>query len=228
MARHLITGAGSGIGAVLADRLHQRGDELVLVARSAARARALTGRYPGSRAVVADLALPDALEHALQTGGLPDSLDSLVHAAGLVDLAPVESVTLTSWQYQLAVNLTSAMLLVRQALPSLRRGRGSVVLVNSGAELSAGPDWSAYAASKAGLRAFADSLRQEERERGVRVTSVFPGRTATPMQERVHRQEGREYRPAEWIDPATVAGAIIAVLDLAADATVPEITIRPR
>ena len=99
--------------------------------------------------------------------------------------------------------------------------------MNSGAGLRANPTWSAYAASKFGLRAFADALRQEETDHGVRVTSVFPGRTATPMQEKVHGQEGKEYDAADWIEPATVAAAIVHVLDLPRDATIPDLTVSP-
>ena len=62
----------------------------------------------------------------------------------------------------------------------------------------------------------------------MRVTTVYPGRTATPMQQKVHEQEGREYDAADWIDPGTVAAAILGVLDLGPDATVSDLTIRPR
>jgi NADP-dependent 3-hydroxy acid dehydrogenase YdfG len=60
------------------------------------------------------------------------------------------------------------------------------------------------------------------------VTSVFPGRTATAMQEKVHRQEGRAYDAAEWIRPGTVVDTIVSVLDLPPDATVPEVSVSPR
>ena len=103
-----------------------------------------------------------------------------------------------------------------------------MVLVNSGAGLFAHPQWSAYAASKHGLRAFADALRAEELEHGVRVTSVYPGRTATPMQAKVHEQEGKAYDAADWIQPGTVVDAILHVLDLPGDATIPDLTIKPR
>jgi short-subunit dehydrogenase len=99
--------------------------------------------------------------------------------------------------------------------------------VNSAAGLSAGASWSAYAASKFGLRAFADSLRAEEMGNGVRVTTVFPSRTATPMQEKVHEQEGGTYDASLWISPETVAATILHVLDLPHDATIPEVTVRP-
>ena len=61
----------------------------------------------------------------------------------------------------------------------------------------------------------------------MRVTTVFPGRTATAMQEKVHRQEGKEYDAGAWIQPATVAGTILHVLDLPRDATIPEVRLSP-
>ncbi len=226
MATHLVTGAGSGMGAVLAERLLERGDSLVLLARSTERAHDLRTELPDATVLVADLADASAVEAVADQ--LPDSLDSVVHAAGVVDLGPVAELSTAVWQSQLAVNLVAPAVLTRLCLPALRSARGTVVFVNSGAGLVANPQWSAYAASKFGLRALADSLRAEEQEHGVRVTTVYPGRTATPMQQRVHRQEGKAYDAADWIDPDTVADAIVHVLDLPEDATISDLTIRPR
>jgi short-subunit dehydrogenase len=218
---HLLTGAGSGIGAVLARRLLDRGDAVVLVARTDERAEELRPAYDGAEVVVADLSWPESVESLR----LPSSLDSVVHAAGVVELGPVAELSVDDWAAQLRVNLVAPAALTRVALPALRAARGTVVFVNSGAGLAAHPGWSAYAASKHGLKALADSLRGEEPD--LRVTTVYPGRTATPMQERVHRQEGKEYDSADWIRPETVADAILHVLDLPRDATVPDLTIRP-
>jgi len=226
MATHLVTGAGSGIGAVLAERLLERGDELVLLARSTERAHDLRADLPEATVLVADLADAAAVEAVADE--LPDSLDSVVHAAGLVDLGPVSELSTEAWQTQLAVNLVAPAVLTRVCLSSLRAARGTVVFVNSGQGLAAAPGWSAYAASKHGLRALADSLRAEEQEHGVRVTSVFPGRTATPMQQRVHQQQGQDYDASAWIDPGTVVDAILHVLDLPGDATLSDLSIRPR
>lgn len=220
---HLLTGAGSGIGNVLAARLLERGDDLVLLARSAERARDLRQDLPGAEVLVADLSWPESVE-ALD---LPERLDSVVHAAGVVDLGTVGELSVDAWASQLRVNLVAPAALTRVALPALRRARGTVVFVNSGAGLTAHPQWSAYAASKHGLRALADALRAEEAAAGVRVTSVFPGRTATPMQARVHQQEGKDYDPDRWIRPETVVDAILHVLDLPEDATIPDVVIRP-
>jgi short-subunit dehydrogenase len=226
MSTHLVTGAGSGIGAALAERLLERGDELVLLARSEERAHDLRAELAGATVLVADLADGAAVEAVADQ--LPDSLDSVVHAAGVVDLGPVGSLTTADWQSQVAVNLVAPAVLTRLALPALRATRGTVVFLNSGAGLVAHPTWSAYAASKHGLRALADSLRGEELSHGVRVTSVYPGRTATAMQQRVHDQEGKDYDASDWIDPSTVVDAILHVLDLPGDATISDLTIRPR
>lgn len=223
VATHLITGAGSGIGAELAERLAARGDQLVLVARSTERARELEQQFDGARCVVADLADPEAVE-ALD---LPGSLDSVVHAAGVVHLGAVAELGAQEWRDQLEVNLLAPALLTRRSLPALRAARGTVVFVNSGSGLRANPDWAAYAASKFGLRALADALRAEEQGSGVRVSTVYPGRTATAMQEEVHRQEGKDYHPDAWIQPGTVADAVLQLLDLPRDATIPDLRISP-
>lgn len=224
---HLITGAGSGIGAAVAHALRERGDELVLLARTQPRAHELQQQYDGARVVVADLADPARLEHALVGANLPPHLDSVLHIAGVVDLAAAHDLTHDEVRAQIDVNLVAPMLLTTYCLPALRAARGTVVFVNSGAGLNAHPTWGAYAASKFGLRGFADALRGEEAGHGVRVTSVFPGRTATPMQEKVHEQEHAAYDAGRWIQPETVAATILQVLDLPRDAVIPEISVRP-
>ncbi len=222
---HVVTGAGSGIGRVVADRLRDRGDRLVLLLRDEARIDELRPSFPDALMVEADLARPESL--ADLAWAVPERVDSLVHVAGLVELGTVAELDAGSWRRQLDVNLVSPALVTRALLPALRAGRGSVVLVSSTAALSPGPHWSAYAASKAGLRALADALRAEERPHGVRVSTLFPGRTATPMQELVHEQEGRAYDEGRWIAPGSVADAILQILDLPEDSTIPEMVLRP-
>ncbi|WP_405365328.1 SDR family oxidoreductase [Kitasatospora sp. NBC_00039] len=227
MAAHLITGAGSGIGAVLAERLAERGDELWLLARDARRGAELRERFPGARTLVGDLKDPAKLSWAFGHQSLPVELDSLLHVAGVVELGQVGELPVKAWQETLNVNLVAPAELTRLLLPSLRLVKGHVVFVNSGAGLNAHADWSAYAASKHGLRALADSLRQEEHANGVRVTSVYPGRTATAMQVKVHQQEGKAYDADRWIEPESVAKAILAALDASRDAEITDITVRP-
>ncbi len=227
MPTHLITGAGSGIGAVLVRRLRDRGDDVVALVRDAGRAREVAEALPGVRVLVGDLAQPGRLSWALSKQQLPDRIDSLIHVAGVVDLGAVADLPPALWEQQLAVNLVAPAELTRLLLPVLRVSQGQIVFVNSGAGLRAHAGWSAYAASKHGLRALADALRAEEAQHGVRVTSIYPGRTATPMQERVHQQEGQDYDAERFITPESVATTILTVLDLPRDAEITDLTVRP-
>jgi NADP-dependent 3-hydroxy acid dehydrogenase YdfG len=227
MPTHLLTGAGSGIGAVTARRLLDRGDEVWLHARDAKRAAELRERFPAAQTLVGDLADPAKLSWAFGHQQLPQQLDSLLHIAGVVELGSIGDTPVKVWQHTLAVNLIAPAELTRLLLPQLRLARGHVVFVNSGAGHNANAEWGSYAASKHGLRALADSLRQEEHGHGVRVTSVYPGRTATAMQEKVHQQEGKAYDADRWIAPESVATAILTAVDLPRDAELTDITVRP-
>lgn len=227
MPLHLLTGAGSGIGSVVARRLIDRGDQVVLLVRDAGRARQLAERFPGAQTLVGDLSNPGRLSWALSKQALPERIDSLIHVAGVVDLGAVADLPPSLWEQQLAVNLVGPAELTRLLLPVLRVSRGRVVFVNSGAGLNAHAGWSAYAASKHGLKALADSLRAEEASHGVRVTSIYPGRTATPMQEKVHQQEGRDYDASRYIAAESVATTILLALDLPDDAHLTDLTVRP-
>src|ERR1051325_11620506 len=136
-ATHVITGAGSGIGAAVARALQARGDELVLHARDAGRAKELAAEFPGARTLVGDLADPDRLSWAFSHQSLPDRVDSLLHIAGVVDLGPVGELTPKTWRLQFIANLFSPAELTRHFLPPSDPSRGHVVFVNSGAGLNA-------------------------------------------------------------------------------------------
>ncbi len=117
--------------------------------------------------------------------------------------------------------------LTRLLLPALRAARGRVVLLNSGAGLKACAGWASYAASKFALKAFADALRAEEAEHGVRVTSVHPGRTDTEMQREVAAVEGGDHRAHHYLRPESVAGAVLLAVTAPDDAALTELVLRP-
>jgi short-subunit dehydrogenase len=226
--RHFITGASSGIGAAVAAALHARGDELWLLARSNERAHELWHRFPDAEILVADLANPFALEIALLGAVLPSLLNCLLHIAGVIDFSRAADLRAGQIREQVNINMVAPMIITRALLPALRRARGLVLIANSTATLSVGTTGrSAYVASKSGLRSFADVLRLEESPHGVRVTTVFPGRTNTAMQERVHEHEKKVYDAAQLMGPDTVARSILHVIDLPTDTTIHDLTIRP-
>jgi short-subunit dehydrogenase len=226
---YLITGTTGAIGADVAELLHEAGHHVILSGRSAERLDAIARRIAGDtggervRTLVLDLTDPRRIEPSLDGAELPP-LDGVVHSAGAVRLGTVAELRPGDWLDQLLVNTAAPAELTRLLLPSVRAARGHVVFVNSGSGLRANPGWGAYAASKHALRALADSLRAEEPD--IRVTSVFPGRTASEMQRQVRAHEGGEYDPDAFMSPRTVAQVIVNALETPRDATVTDISVR--
>src|SRR5690606_850138 len=138
-----------------------------------------------------------------------DRLDLLVHSAGIARLGRLADTPADVWRHTFEINVIAVAELTRLPLPALRAPRGHVVLINSGAGQRANPNWGAYAASKFALRAFADALREEEQANGIRVTSIYPGRVDTDMQREVRAQEGGPYEPERYLDPDSVARAVL-------------------
>jgi short-subunit dehydrogenase len=124
-------------------------------------------------------------------------------------------------------NLRSPFVLTRRLLPSLLRAQGDVVFMNSSAVFNPRADNSAYTASKAALKSFADCLRAELNPGGVRVLTVYPGRTATPMQAEIFAAEGRPYRPELLLQPEDVASSVLGAILLPRTAELTELQIRP-
>jgi len=219
--RALVTGASRGIGAAVAAALAETHDVLLGGRDIEALAR-LASALPGSHLWPVELTDPEAL--AAATSGV-ESLDVLVHSAGTVEIGPLADITADTWRRTLELNVVAVAELTRLLLPALRAARGHVVLINSGAGLAANPGWGSYAASKFALRAFADVLRAEEPS--LRVTSIFPGRTATDMQRRVRAAESGDYEPRRYLAPETVARAVLAAVTAPDDGHVTELVLRP-
>jgi short-subunit dehydrogenase len=224
VGNYLITGATRGIGAEVATMLHEAGHEVILSGRSPERLAEAERRLGERvRTLPLDLSEPERIEARLAGVELPP-LDGLVHSAGVVALGTVAEARPADWTRQLLVNVAAPAVLTRLLLPSVRAARGHVLFVNSGSGLRANPNWGAYAASKHALRALADALRAEEPE--IRVTSVYPGRTATDMQRQVREEEGGGYEPADYISARTVATVIVHALETPRDATVTDVSVR--
>lgn len=227
----LVTGATRGIGRAVAQDLAR--DHVVVVGgrsrEDVERVRAeLTGAGPGTRPFVADVTSDQDLEAAWAPLREEfEGLHVLVHSAGIAPQARVEEATREQWQHIFDVNVFSVAQLTRLTLAQLRAAGGDVVAINSGSGYTSGAAASLYSGTKFALRALTDALREEERDHGVRVSSVHPGRVATDMQEELHEYLGREYRPEQWVQPAQIAAAVRLAVTAERASQVEVITVRP-
>ena len=226
----VVTGASSGIGRAIAEELAARGASLCLVGRRPEKLNVIAPRMDGgARKLVykVDLEVDAGIERLpgdlLRDGA---EVDILVHSAGIILLGSTGNAPIADFDRQMNINLRGPYRLTQALLPQLKSRRGQIVFINSSAGARAVPGSGAYSVSKHGLRGLADSLRGEINGI-VRVTSVFTGTTATPMQRSLHAAKGRAYAPENLIQPADVASVVSHVLSLPQTVEVTEIHMRP-
>ncbi len=208
----LVTGGSSGIGAATARALAAAGARPLVAGRDRDRLAAVAAET-GGVALTADLGLPggadDLADAALRAA--PDGIDVLVNNAGIGWAGPFGDIPAAVEERLVAVNLTAPLRLTRLLTPAMaHRGRGHVVFVSSIAGATGVRGEAAYAATKAGMHYFAESIRYELRGSGTDVSVVFPGVIDTPFFDR----RGAPYqrtRPAP-ISPERVARAILTAV----------------
>lgn len=222
----IVTGAGSGIGRAIAMALAAEGVSVRLVGRDRARLESVAeGTGSSARIAVLDITKEPAVA-GLARAALP-TLDVLVHSAGAYRAESIDELDATAWAELDAVNLHAPILLTRACLPALRAAAGQVVFINSTAGLAAGATTLAYAAGKHALRAATDALRQSLNPDGIRVLSVFPGRTDTPMQQAILAHEKRTAGAGMLMQPDDIAAMVVAALRLPRSVEVTDIMMRP-
>jgi short-subunit dehydrogenase len=154
-------------------------------------------------------------------------VDILVHSAGVIVLSNVATASLSDFEFQYRCNVLAPFAVTQLFLQTLAERQGHIVFINSTAGLIAPAGLSQYSATKHALKAFADSLREEINPCGVRVLSVYLGRTATPMQAAVHNWESKPYAPEQLIQPDQVASVVVCALSLGPEAEIMDVRIRP-
>ena len=242
----VVTGGSSGIGAEIVLDL-ARDHTVVAVGRNMERLQKVveqaSGPAPEAAAsahaaappcnggsvipVFADLGDAETAAEILAEEIAPlGRVDVLVHCAATAPRLTVEDATPDDWRESFATNVIAPAEISKTLLPWLRTVKGTVIFIGSGASRTSVPFHTVYSASKHALQAVADGLRQQVAEDGVRVSTVAPGPTHTPMAEAT---TDYPVQPAEVrLDPSTVAKTVRHVVEAPEDALVSEVWVRPR
>ncbi len=226
----LITGASRGIGAAAARAFAQAGYQLLLVARSSDALEALASelRSHGQRVETLALDLADAqaiapgLAELLSRGLTPNVL---INNAGAAYTGNLTEMTLERWQWLLQLNVTSVFQVCQAVVPALRQQQGLIINVSSHAARNAFPEWGAYCTSKAALASFSRCLAEEERQHGIRVSTLTLGAVNTPLwdSETVHSSFDRR----AMLAPERVAEALLSLAQQPSSQVAEDITLMP-
>lgn len=228
----VVTGASSGIGKAIALSLAGQGAEVCLVARRhelletiAKQVQALGSR---GHACPADLTRDDdirALGERIQKDF--GHVNILVLCGGAISHGALDKASLADLDLLYRSNVRGHYAMLQAMLPLLRKGPGQIVFINSSAGLRSPATAGQFAATQHAFRSIADSLRDEVNADGIRVLSVYPGRTATPRMEKVFGKEGRTYKPELLLQAEDIAEMVTHSLRLPRTAEVTDISIRP-
>jgi short-subunit dehydrogenase len=228
----VVTGASQGIGRAIALGLAKKKAVLFLVARNGSALQEVADiastSSPRVMLKAADLAVDGAdTEIAESLGQEFGGLDGLVHCAGAFSMGALETASIDELDRLYRTNVHIPYGLTQSLLPLLKRRKGQIAFVNSSQGMQARACVGQFAASQHALKAIADSLRDEVNSDGIRVLSVYCGRTATPRMEAMYKLEGREYKPELLLQAEDVAEAVINALMMPLTAEVTNITMRP-
>lgn len=228
----VITGASSGIGRAIALSFAKNGAICCLIARNKERLEEvakIARLHSGLVQIYSyDLQVEEnikSIESQLRENF--GRVDILVHSAGIYISSILKDAAIEDFDKQYMANVRAPYLLTQSLLPMIRITRGQIVFINSTQGLNASALLSQYASTQHAMKAIADSLREEVNPDGVRVLSMFLGRTATPRMHSIYEKEGRQYNPSLLLQPEDVASVVTHTLSLPRTAEVTNINIRP-
>lgn len=225
----IVTGAGRGIGRVIALLLNQSGARVVLASRSESELSAVgeeVTKQNGEALVVAtDLTRDEEIERLVnKTLERWGSVDYLINNAGWGRNSPVIKARVEDWDRTLQVNLRAPMILSQLVLPTLiQKGEGAIVNIASISGRAGQANTAAYSASKSGLIAFTESLYEEVREYGIKVAAILPGFVDTPLIPPTRRLD-----KSKMIRPEDIAQTVFFVLTCSPNCCPVDITVRPQ
>lgn len=225
----LITGAGRGIGKAVALTLAQSGCRVVLTARTVSQLeevqREVESRRGAAVAIAGDLTRDEDIERLVtESQKRFGMVDILINNAGWGKRASVARASIADWDQTFRLNLRAPMILAQRLLPAMIEKReGAVINIGSVSGKTGEANGAAYSASKFGLIGFTQSLYEEVREHGIKVSVILPGFVDTPL-----IPPNRQLDRSKMIQADDIAQSVLYILTSPATACPVEITIRPQ
>jgi NADP-dependent 3-hydroxy acid dehydrogenase YdfG len=233
----VITGASSGMGEAAARHLAAEGATVVLGARRIGRLRALAGEITaaGGRALAVETDVTDReqirhlVDAAVETYG---RIDVLINNAGIMPLSPLERLKVDEWDRMIDVNLKGVLYGIAAALPHMRKqSSGQIINLSSvaGHKLFGGS--AVYSATKFGVRALSEGLRQEVTPYNIRITIISPGAVKTELLDHISetdvQQENRDYVGRVGVPADSFARVVAFAISQPEELDINEILFRP-
>ncbi len=223
----IVTGAARGIGKATAIELLKAGFFTALCSRNRQTMASLEteiSSFAGNFMISSvDISVEEEVREFISSvAEKKGRIDVLINNAGVVHTGPVEKTDTEQWDEMMAVNAKGTFLMVKHSLRFMPRG-GHIVNIGSNASKKGFPGWTAYCASKFAVLGFTNSLREEVRDRGIKVSAVLPGPTKTD----IWNSLPGEWDRAKMMSPEITAKTVLSVINQPLEANIDEIDIVP-
>ena len=186
----IVTGAARGIGLATSKQLMSKGAKVAMVDRDGDALMEATAGLNAALPLVLDISIPDQVQQMVtKTVAAFGRVDHLVNNAGVAKFGPLEQCDFATWREVMAVNLDGIFLCTHEALPELKKTKGSIVNIASISGLRASTLRIAYGTSKAAVIQLSKQYAAELGEYGIRVNCVCPGPVRTKLAMAVHTQD---------------------------------------